>query len=359
MGKEDVYESDYLENAEIFADLVNGVLYQGEQVVKPEELAEQDGELRSILGEHTKKTIRDKVKLWNGAMLAIFAVENQTKVDYHMVLRAMLMESMAYDKQWKRLRMKYERERTERLACVKMKASRRNKAGLEAAESENALTPDEFLSGMRREDKFIPVITIIIYYGKEKPWDGAKTLHELLDIKGNAEKILPFVSDYKLNIFDYHDYNDFGQFHTELQSVFEFLRYSTNKKALADKLEEHKENYRMLSSQAKVLLARIANIKKIPNVTGEKFRKGDFDVCKAFKDMKEEGRIEGEKRGRIEGEKRGRIEGEKQGRAREIVELGCEFGLSEKKILEKLQNKLNISEKKARKYFTMFAEQAV
>ena len=38
MGKEDVYESDYLENAEVFADLVNGVLYHGEQVVKPQEL---------------------------------------------------------------------------------------------------------------------------------------------------------------------------------------------------------------------------------------------------------------------------------------------------------------------------------
>lgn len=68
---------------------------------------------------------------------------------------------------------------------------------------------------------------------------------------------------------------------------------------------------------------------------------------KAFKDMKEEGRIEGEKQGRLEG------------RAWEIVELGCEFGLSEKKILEKLQNKLNISEKKARRYFSIFAEQAV
>ena len=101
MGKEDVHESDHLENTEIFADLIKGVLYQGEQVVKPEELVEQDGELRSILGEHTKKMIRDKVKLWNGTALAVFAVENQTKVDYHMVLRAMLTESMAYDRQWK------------------------------------------------------------------------------------------------------------------------------------------------------------------------------------------------------------------------------------------------------------------
>lgn len=163
------------------------------------------------------------------------------------------------------------------------------------------------------------------------------------------------MSDYKLNIFDYHEYKNFGQFHTELQSVFEFLRCGADKKMLADKLEKHKESYGALSSQAKILLTRLANIKKIPNVTGEKFRKGDFDVCKAFKDMKEEGRIEGEKRGRIEGEKQGRLEG----RAREIVELGHEFGLPEKKILEKLQNKLNISEKKARKYFTMFAEQAV
>lgn len=116
MGKEDVYESDYFENAEIFADLVNGVLYHGEQVVKPEELKEQDGELRSILGQNVRKTIRDKVKLWNGTALAVFAVENQTKVDYHMVIRAMLTESMAYDKQWKALKMKYE----EILICAKL-----------------------------------------------------------------------------------------------------------------------------------------------------------------------------------------------------------------------------------------------
>lgn len=332
MGKEDVYESDYFENVEIFADLVNGILYQGEQVVKPEELAEQDGELRSILGEHIKKTIRDKVKLWNGAVLAIFAMESQTKVDYHMVFRAMLTESMAYDKQWKRLRGKYGKP-----------------------ERKEALTSDEFLSGMHKEDKFIPVITIVVYFGREKPWDGAKTLYELLNVKEYGEKILPFVSDYKLNIFDYHEYEDFGQFHTELQSIFEFLRYGADKKALADKLEEHKEKYQALSSQAKLLLARLTNMKRIPNVTEEKFRKGDFDMCKAFEDMREEGRIEGEKQGRIEGEKCGRIEG----RAREIVELGCEFGLSEKKILEKLQSKLNISEKKAREYFAMYEKQAV
>lgn len=80
MGKTDVFESDYLENAEIFADLVNGVLYQGEQVVKPQELNEQDGELRSVPGSDVKKVVRDKARLWNGTVLAVLSVENQTKV---------------------------------------------------------------------------------------------------------------------------------------------------------------------------------------------------------------------------------------------------------------------------------------
>lgn len=146
-----------------------------------------------------------------------------------------------------------------------------------------------------------------------------------------------------MNIFDYHDHRSFEQFHTELQSVFEFLRYATDKKALADKLKKHKENYRTLSSQAKVLLTKIADIKEIPNVTKERFKKGDFDMCKAFKDMKEEGKIEG------------KIEG----RAQEIVELGQEFGLSESKILERLEIKLNLSKESASEYLNMYAGQAV
>ena len=150
MRKKDVYESDYLENTEIFADLVNGALYHGKQIVKPEELTEQDGELRSISERDIRKTIRDKVKLWNGTVFAIFAVENQTEVDYHMVLRAMLAESMAYDKQWKKRKAKYEKERPDRLKNAEPTSTETDKY---------RLTDAEFLSGMKKGDKYIPVIT--------------------------------------------------------------------------------------------------------------------------------------------------------------------------------------------------------
>lgn len=326
MGKADVYGSDYLENADIFADLVNGVLYHGEQIVKPQELSEQDGELRSILGGSIKKTVRDKARLWNGAVFAILAVENQTKVDYRMVTRAMLAESMAYDRQWKKLREKMEKQK-------------------------GKVTSEEFISGMRKGDKFIPVITIVVYYGKEKSWDGARTLFELLDMEGKEEKIIPYISNYHLNLFDFHEYDNFGQFHSELQQFFEFLRYSGEKELLKKKMEEHQEQYEKLSGQAKVLLTRLTNIKKIPGVETEKFERGEFSMCKAFEDMREEGRNEG----KIEG----KIEGRLEGRAEEIVESGYEFRLTEEEILKRLQNKLKVSEKEARRFFTMFRKQAV
>lgn len=50
------------------------------------------------------------------------------------------------------------------------------------------------LSGMKRSDKFAAVITVVVYYG-EKPWDGAVTLHEMLNIPPEMEK---YVNDYKM-----------------------------------------------------------------------------------------------------------------------------------------------------------------
>ena len=96
-----------------------------------------------------------------------------------------------------------------------------------------------------------------------------------------------------MNLFDFHEHDNFEQFHSELKPFFEFLRYSGEKELLKEKIGANKEQYEELSSQAKVLLSRLTNIKEIPGVEAEKFEKGEFSVCKAFEDMKEEGKIEG------------------------------------------------------------------
>lgn len=48
--------------------------------------------------------------------------------------------------------------------------------------------------------------------------------------------------------------------------------------------------------------------------------------------------------------------GIEEGRAKEIIDSGYEFGLSEIEILERLQVKMNISEQEARRYLDKFKE---
>ena len=55
---------------------------------------------------------------------------------------------------------------------------------------------DAFFSGMKKEEKFMPVITLVVYCGMEHPWDGARCLYELLEID---EELKSFVTNYNLN----------------------------------------------------------------------------------------------------------------------------------------------------------------
>lgn len=115
MGKSDVYQFDYLDDNGRFADQVNGALFKGEQVVKPEELEPADAQavyLGKEAGARREfRSVVDKARMWRGRLLHILAVENQAYVDYHMVLRNMLSESLSYQKQWKQKKRAHEREK--------------------------------------------------------------------------------------------------------------------------------------------------------------------------------------------------------------------------------------------------------
>lgn len=52
----------------------------------------------------------------------------------------------------------------------------------------------------------------VIYYGTEEKWDGAVCLYDMLNIDKELE---PYVTNYKLNLFDYHECEDFSVFKTE------------------------------------------------------------------------------------------------------------------------------------------------
>ena len=72
-------------------------------------------------------------------------------------------------------------------------------------------------------------------------------------------------------------------------------------------------------------------------------------MCTLFEEIARESEL----KGKLEGKAEGKAGGEAKG----IVETGFDFGLSENDILERLQNKLNVSFQKAKEYLEMFGRQ--
>ena len=155
MGNKDIAEKHFEEINKVFADIVNGTLFAGRQTVHENELIDipcrsqykaDDGEL------HEQE--RDIVKRWSkeNVIFSIIGIENQTVIDKDMVLRVIGYDGASYRSQ-----------------LIKKDYSIR-----------------------------YPVITIVLYYGKE-PWNAPISLKERLVIPKELNK---YVSDYQINVFD-------------------------------------------------------------------------------------------------------------------------------------------------------------
>ena len=159
MGKSDTALSTWLGDERRFADLYNGSVFQGTQMVKAEDLKPEKENFKELIEDKNGilnqiERNRDIVMKWdNGIQLMILACENQEKIHYAMPVRTMLYDSLSYVEQIRGLKKK--QGNTERI------------------------TSDEFLSGMKKDDKLCPVSTLVFYYG-DKPWDGSVDLHGLL-----------------------------------------------------------------------------------------------------------------------------------------------------------------------------------
>ena len=113
-----------------------------------------------------------------------------------------------------------------------------------------------------------------------------------------------------------------------------------------EKMEEHRDRYEDLSREAKILLSKLTNIKKIPGVEKEEFERGEFDMCKAFKDMKEEGKIEGRAEGKIEGRAEGKAE-ERENGIRSALNIIKEFSGSREQGISALIKEYSLSRENA------------
>lgn len=311
--KPDTVLKNYWSDNEQFADVFNAVLFKGKQIIKAEELEDVDTEESSLL-EHRDyvesiKASRDNIKVSKRSTafrveLVMLGMESQEHIHYAMPMRVMGYDYGTYKKQYDNNAKKY-------------KAS-------------EGMEEDEYLSRMKKTDRFMPVITIVVYYG-EKPWDGAISLHGMLDIPSEMES---FVNDYRMllvearqNDLTFHNINNRAFFHMLKVILDKSIPRDEAKKKVIDYAREHNADKKVIMT-----VAGAANCRIDYHALS---MKGDIDMCTLFDEIAKEGEVKG------------------------IIETGLDFGLSENDILERLQRKLNLSLQMAQEYLRMFGKQAI
>ena len=154
MAEKDITEKVLESYNDVFADIANVLLFQGERVIQPEDLEERQPRSFYKAAGKVREMERDVAKVWkNGKIrIAFVGYENQTTADPDMPLRIM---------------------------------------GYDGAEYRAQLT--------KEEDRRHPVVTLVLYFGYTKRWDMPKNLLGRLDV---PQKLKPFVSDYKINVFE-------------------------------------------------------------------------------------------------------------------------------------------------------------
>jgi len=154
---------------------------------------------------------------------------------------------------------------------------------------------NEYLSQMRKEEKYTLVITLILYLGTEDMWDGARSLYEMLEIN---EVWKPFVTDHKLNLFDYYEYKDFSFFKTENRTIFELLACARDEGKMEETIK--KNQYILDKETVKAILGMLGIKVNLNKIRLRKQEGAGYDMCKAWDDHKERGRQEGRREGEQE-----------------------------------------------------------
>ena len=153
MKEKDITQKVLEDNNDIFADIVNVLLFGGKPEVEENELVNttvhsqykaEDGKV------HEQE--RDIAKYWKrgGTDIVLYGIENQTKVEKRMPARISGYEGASY-------------------------------------------------RGQCDKKTIVPVITMVLYYGTDRKWTAPKNLKSLIKVPDNLDK---YVNDTKANVFE-------------------------------------------------------------------------------------------------------------------------------------------------------------
>mgnify|MGYP000062606476 FL=1 len=194
MGQKDITEKILEDYNDVFADIVNVLLFRGNRIVKEESLKETKvkSQYKAEAGKLHEQE-RDVAKYWQdgNALVAICGLENQTVEEKYMPLRVFSYDGASYRRQ---------------------------------------------LLSENDENPIVPVVSLVLHFGM-KEWSSPHNLKGVIDIPKELE---PYVNDYKANIFNiaFLDDETVQMFQSDFRIVADFfVQKRKNKDYVPD---EHK-----------------------------------------------------------------------------------------------------------------------
>ena len=244
--KNDVLTKEFFSDDERYADLINGLGCDGKQIVRKEDLQELDTQTgiwkSSFQGKNRRRKMRDRDLVRRtafGVNFAVIGIENQEVIDYALSLRNMSYDVSEYEKQTARIKKEVRNDST-------------------------GLTAGEYLYGFKKDSKLHPVVTFVLYYGKEA-WDGATDLHSIIDFEGIPDEIKKLVQNFKVHVVEVRKLEDTSMFQTDVRQVFDIIRYSEEPDKLKE-LMEKEAAYQNMEEDAYDMVAAYTHVEELISV---------------------------------------------------------------------------------------------
>lgn len=253
MGVKDITEKNLEAWNDVFADIVNVLLFNGRQLVEENDLEADTKDSMFKADGDIHQQERDVSKFWkNGEIrISILGFENQTVQDYKMPLRVISYDGASYRQQIldKELKKNY------------------------------------------------PVATLVLYFGTQNEWTAPKNLLGCFDI---PEQLKPFVSDYKINVFNIAWLTD--ETISMFKSDFKFVAKYFQTKRKNEKYIPTDDEIKHVDSLLKMFTALTGDnrFESVYNQSNLKNKKGGVTMCEFVQEFVNEGLEKGRLEGKAE-----------------------------------------------------------
>lgn len=289
---------------DVYADLMNVLIFGGQQVVSEGDLEQATGySVYKVSGE-LRAQERDIAKYWNGigCRIAFVGAENETEPEEDMPLRVIGYDGAAYRDQ-----IKYVID--ERGKRKKLKTPR------------------------------YPVVTMVLYFGYKKHWKKPKSLHELFGKM--PQELKEIVNDYKIKVYEiaWLSEKQAASFQSDFRIVADYfvqMRKTGVYKALPQEMVHSREVLRLMS-----VLTKDNRFEQAYNEIKRKSGKEPRTMCEVLDRVENRGLQKGRREGRREGLQKG---------IKEFIGICRKFNVSEEEICQDIMEKFRITKAQAEKF---------